>query len=302
MSHISSAPVSNAANNNLDQLASTAPSLPVVVEKLQRELGNIHSSPTSLEAIIKLDTALVVRLLKLSNSAFYGFPFKIATVPQALMMIGLSELRTLSLACALAKMFAGISSSLVDMESFWRHSVACGICAKEIAIRQQEPNPDQFFIAGLIHDFGRLILFKNLADKTLKALSMAAEKKISIIQAETLTFSFNHADLADRILKNWKFPESLTETVKSHHHPQTSSRYFKQQMIIHVADVIVDAMGVGSSGEGYITTSSSVNLDFFNNNKNTLLSVIEEVDVRTDEVVQAFIAPIETEHTPSATT
>lgn len=282
----------SASANKFDLLANSIPSLSGVVHEIKKILGDFNNSLGTIEQAVNKDPALSARVLKLANSSYYGFSSKVSTISQALMLLGLSELRSLLVGTSIVKAFKGIKSEFVNMESFWRHSVACGICARQLAIRQREINTEEFFIAGLMHDIGRLIMFCALPQKAEESYTMAHEKKISIIEAENMVCSFNHADFSAHILKEWKLPASLYEVVKAHHNPRSSETYSKQAILIHVSDIIVDAMNLGNSGEGLISSSSQASLDMFQNNESVLAAVMDEVDAMSEDVVGIFLSEI----------
>ena len=280
----------NALSSKLDKLASTVPSLPSIVQELKKAIDNPDSSVSSLEQIVNKDPAFAARILKVANSAYYGFSSKVGTISQALMMLGLSELRSLLVATSLAQVFKGITNEKINMESFWKHSVACAICSRNIAVKYREPNTEEFFLAGLIHDLGRLVMLCNLPEKTEEAQNMALEQRVPITKAEEKVLSFNHADLSSRILQEWKLPENLQEMVARHHNPLPSSAHFKSTLIVHVSDVIVETMEIGNSGEGVISASPEVNIELFQNNEAALPSVMDEVDSMTEDLARIFLS------------
>jgi HD-like signal output (HDOD) protein len=278
-----------APGDKLSQLASAVPSLPGVVSELKKALENPDVPFNTLEKIVDKDTSFATRLLKIANSSYYGLTSKVGTISQALTVLGLSELKTLLVSTSLAQVFKGLSNENVNMESFWKHSVACAVCSRSIAIRHREQNVEEYFLAGLIHDLGRLVMLQHLAQKTEQASNMAIEKRIPITQAEEETFSFNHADLSGRILKEWKLPGNLIEMVRLHHNPLPTSPYCRQIKIIHVSDYIVDTMKIGNSGEGIISLASNGSLKLFEDNKSSLYSIVDEVEYSTEEIARIFI-------------
>ncbi|MFZ5805961.1 MAG: HDOD domain-containing protein [Verrucomicrobiota bacterium] len=280
----------SAISSKLDQLASAIPSLPGVIHEVKKALSDFDNPLTTIEQVLNKDPAFAARVLKLANSAYHSFSFKISTISQALMMVGLSELRSLLMATSMIRVFKGIKNPGVNMTSFWRHSVACGICARQLAVKQRELNAEEYFMMGLMHDLGRLILFCSMPEKMEQACDMAKEKRISITDAELKVFSFNHADLSAQVLKEWKLPESLFEVVRMHHRPNPSSAHHRPALIIHIADIIVDSMALGDSGEGIIAPATDANLDVFQDAEATIAAVMDEVDAMLEELVRIFVS------------
>ena len=121
-------------------------------------MNDPRSATADFGAVVSDDPSLTARLLRLVNSAFYGFPSKIESVTQALSVVGTSQLNDLVLATSVLRVFKGVPKEFVDMDSFWQHSLACGVCVRVLAAQRRESN-----VAGLLHDLGRLILYQRLS-------------------------------------------------------------------------------------------------------------------------------------------
>lgn len=135
------------------------PSLPDVYYRVETVLEDPNFSLEQLSEAIQVDPSISTRLLKLANSAYYGFPSKIDTITRAATIIGTQEIRELILATAVISIFQGMPVGAVSMRSFWEHSIACGLAARAIADCRGEANVERFYVAGLLHDIGRLVLY-----------------------------------------------------------------------------------------------------------------------------------------------
>jgi HD-like signal output (HDOD) protein len=225
-------------------------SLPIIYTMINEAVNNPRSSTSDISSIISDDPGLTSRLLQLVNSAFYGYPTRIDTISRALFIVGTQQLRDLALGTSILNLFKGISKSLVDMESFWLHSIACGIAAKILATyRGAEANVERYFVAGIVHDIGRLIIFKKKPDRAHEALLLSKDKGELLHAAEAKVFGFNHSDVGHLLLKTWNLPLSLQEVVAFHHFPRRAVSYPVEAAIVHVADIIAHGMQFGSSGE-----------------------------------------------------
>lgn len=225
-------------------------SLPIVYTRINEAVNNPRSSTSEISSIISDDPGLASRLLKIVNSAFYGYPSRIDTISRALFIVGTQQLRDLALGTSIVHLFKGIPKTLVDMESFWRHSIACGIAAKIMAAYcRTQVNVERFFVAGLVHDIGRLILYKKKPEEAQKALILARDEGALLHRAEQDLFGFDHAAVGRLLIRMWKLPQSLEEVVACHHHPLGAAAYPLEAAMIHVADIIANGMQIGSSGE-----------------------------------------------------
>ena len=145
-------------------------SLPQIYFKINDVINDPESSFGDVAEIISNDVSLSVRLLKIVNSSFYNFPSEIDTISHAISIIGTSQLRDLALATMVMTAFEGVSEEFINMESFWKHSVGCGVAAWVIALNCSEANPERYYLTGILHDVGRLILFENHPEESRKIL------------------------------------------------------------------------------------------------------------------------------------
>ena len=234
---------------------------PHVYVKLKKTLEDPRSSFKEFSSIIGNDPALSARLLKIVNSAFYGLESEVETITHALSIIGTEQLTQLVLATSVTKQFSGIPENLVSMDLFWRHSIACGVTAKIIADWIGERNLENYYLAGMLHDIGSLIIFKKFPVEAEKVLTRCRDKKECLFDVEREIFGSSHAKVGGKLLEGWGLPMSLCEPVYFHHRPNKAKDYPLVTKIIHVADSIVDEMNLGSSGEAIANSVSPKILD-----------------------------------------
>ncbi|MBF0558066.1 MAG: HDOD domain-containing protein [Nitrospirae bacterium] len=231
-------------------------SLPSIFLRLNDAINDLRSSVTDIGNIISEDQGLTVRMLKLANSPLYGFPSRIETISKAVLIIGTKQIRDLTLATSIIRVFKGIPEDFITMETFWRHSIACGVIARIIAGYRREPNVETFFTAGILHDIGRLVMYTKIPAECSNILSQVAKNPQLLFKAERERLGFDHADVGGLLLKEWKLPQNLTEAVAYHHNPDKASQYPVEAAAIHIADILAHAMQLGSSGEKYVPSLS----------------------------------------------
>ena len=224
-------------------------SLPTIYVELQKALNDPDKTFQDLGDIISFDAALSARLLKIVNSPLYGFPSKIDTISHAISIIGRDQLTDLALATLVIYQFDGIPNKMFNMEKFWRHSVACGVAARSIADFRSEKNPERFYLAGILHDIGRLVLYKREPALARDAFYLSKERQENIYLSEQEVIGFDHAAVGGELLKAWKLPPRLVEAVGCHHQPQMAKEFPVDAAIIHTADYIVHILNVGSDAE-----------------------------------------------------
>jgi len=236
-------------------------SLPQIFIKVEETLNNPLASSTHLSQVVEEDPDLTARLLRLSNSAFYGFTAKVETVKHSITVLGTQQLRDLVLACSVMKVFKNMPPEQIDMESFWRHSIACAIAARSLASLRYESNVERYFVAGLLHDIGRLILFIQLPKVVSEVFNQARQDEMFLYKAEHELLGFDHATLGGMLLASWKLSPRMVESIKYHHHPRMAKSHPIDAALIHTADVIANAMQLGSSGERLVPLLNSKGWD-----------------------------------------
>ena len=218
-------------------------------ERLLQVIDHPLSSSSDVGRVISEDPGLTARLLRLVNSPIYGFPSRIDTVTQAISIVGMTQLRDLAIGTSFIRLFSNVPSHLVDMDSFWRHSIACGLAARLLAAHRREPNVERFFVAGLLHDIGRPIIFSKAPLEAASALLEASRSRELLFGIEAKVLGFHHGAVGAALLERWRLPNMLVEAAACHHAPRVASRFQEEVAIVHVADVIANALALGSSGE-----------------------------------------------------
>jgi HD-like signal output (HDOD) protein len=262
------------------------PSLPMIFTRIDEAVNNPRSSLADIGRIISEDSSLTARLLKIVNSALYSFPNKIETISRAVTVVGTQQLRDLALATSVTKLFRGIPPDLIDMEAFWRHSIACGVAARVLAALKREANIERFFVAGILHDIGRLVLCIKNPDWMRAALGRCHASGELLYAVENEELGFDHAAVGRVLLESWKLPASLVETVAYHHNPEAATRFPIEAANVHLADIIAHAMQLGSSGERLVPLLSSVAWGRTGVAVGQLTGAIEQVDRQYHEAVE----------------
>jgi HD-like signal output (HDOD) protein len=245
--------------NQLIQGVAGLVSLPEVCIRISEMVDSPYCSASDMGKVISKDAALTARLLRIVNSAFYRLPAKVETVSRAITIVGNRELRDLVLAATVAGIFERISSELIDIDSFWRHGIYCGTLSRLIASKCRVLHDERLFVAGLIHDIGRLIMAYKIPEQATAALRYASDKNVSIENAENEMIGFNHAEVGAELMKAWNLPDSHILATRFHHHPEQAENYILEASIINLANAITDLAESGDQQiDGLHKISSSV--------------------------------------------
>lgn len=227
-------------------------SLPDIYSRLEEEIVDPASTSDTVAELLHSDPDLCARMLRVANSAFYGFPTEIDTIERAVNVIGLRQIRELVLATSVVKVFDGIPPGMVDMSSFWEHSVAVGIMARALGRHARIATADSFYVPGLLHDIGRLVMYVKLPDLMHDLLNRRDSNGECMHILERQILDYTHAELGARLLESWKIPQSIWEPVATHHQPENGGKYVLAACAIHAADAWVNTNRAGSTGSCFI--------------------------------------------------
>ncbi len=272
----------------IDQVQSIA-SLPSVYNELVSKINHPNSSAADVAEVISSDPGLTVRLLRIVNSAFYSFPSKIETVSRAITIIGMRELTEMALATSVIQMFQGPLEGIVDMERFWRHSITCGAINRQMASNRREINCERFFVVGLLHDIGRLVMLSQAPEHVRRAYDLAKSRNIPLLLAETQAWGYSHADLGRMLLETWKLPPSQSEAVGNHHRPQDANRFTVEAQSLHVADFIANILAMGLAGVDHFPVVRPEAWDQLELTPDLVGIMADEARKQVDELISVFM-------------
>ncbi len=222
---------------------------PSLYLKLQKALKDPETTYEEFAAIISADTGFAFRLLKIANSSFYGCQEEIYSITHAVDILGTEAMADLALAALVIEKFKGIPKDLIQMEEFWKHCIACGLAARIIAKFFNETDQERYYLGGLFHDIGSLLLYQEVPEKSRMILAEAGREDKNLFVVENQYFGFDHAKLGGELLRKWQLPEMYAEAAEFHHDPGRAEKFPKMVSIVHLSDIIAHQMELGQSGE-----------------------------------------------------
>jgi len=239
----------------LNRFIQNMPPLPITVSKILEITKNPNVSAQELNNIISIDPVLTGRILKLINSAYYSLPNQITSIVRAIVMLGINTVKNLALSTSIVNTINKRENfNALDMDGFWRHSICVGVLAKTFAnkmgvtLKLQE----EYFVAGLLHDIGKIPLNSQMPEKYLSAMTISRQNKISLQEAENKVFGLNHTNIGLTVSQQWRLNPSLVETICHHHdYMQASEPLRKFVATIALANIITNKTGIGFSGNKF---------------------------------------------------
>ena len=224
------------------------PTLPNVITKIMEILENPKSTARDIDNVIKTDQTLTAKTLKMVNSAYYGFPRRITTVTDAVVILGFNTVRSLALSATVCKMFLGGSKDF-DREALWEHSIAVAFASRIIAKRVRYSDEEEAFVAGLLHDVAKIVEDQYFHEEFMKAVTKSKNELISLLECERQELGMDHSLIGRRVADKWNLPLKITKVIGYHHQPEFAGGEDQEiTSIVHVADVLVKIRKIGDSG------------------------------------------------------
>jgi len=226
--------------NKLDRIPDL-PTLPSIVTKVNNLLQDPDTSIKKLGDTIETDQAMVAKILRLVNSTFYGFISKIRNIPHAIIILGFNNVRNALVSVSIIKVFSEKNVfEGFEIKNFWRHSVAVAVTSKYLSEQSRLDSPDDCFVAGLLHDIGKLVLSLYFTEHFVLVWKSLKEDKQSFYEAEKKFLPVDHAQIGGHLAKKWQFPVSLIDSITYHHAIRKSVSNLNQLLIVHTANTIVN--------------------------------------------------------------
>jgi len=216
------------------------PSLPTVVLELLASMDQEDVNIDTLTSKIGQDQALTAKTLRLANSSFYGMAKQVSTIHEAIAILGFRTVRSLAATAALIGTFAGRTPTSFNVVPFWRHSIAAAVCARELATHL-DLNQEQAYIAGLLHDIGRLVLVTQFQPNYEATMAHRSQFDCGLLDAEQAVLGIDHAAVGLGLTRHWKFPDAVTQAIGAHH-ASTSLDLQPLSLVVMASDVIAHAL------------------------------------------------------------
>jgi putative nucleotidyltransferase with HDIG domain len=222
------------------------PTLPPIAAKLNKMVEDEDITANQLGNVIERDQVLTSKLLKMVNSSFYGFPQRISTVANAIVLLGINVIKTLIVTSSIFEM---MQSSDVGL---WEHSLGCATIASLIAKKKGLKNPEEVSTAALLHDLGKVVVRAELPSEYDALLALVEQKGISMREAEEELLGVSHSEIGGWLVHQWNLPDRLVLPITWHHRPEEAPDHRDVTAILHFSDILVRAVGFGFGGDMWV--------------------------------------------------
>jgi putative nucleotidyltransferase with HDIG domain len=228
---------------------SDLPSIPAATLAVMREAESPTGSAHSVARCLMQDQALTTRVLRLANSAFYGLSRQVVEIPEAVVVLGMRTIRNL---CLLASTYPWMNKPLAGYDlpagALWAHSFGVGVGAQLVAQRTGQQRADLAFTAGLLHNIGKVVINLWIDRKLAHLHALALEENLTFDEAERRVLGYDHAEVGAHLAEQWNLPKILVEAIRFHHAPNAADNRLVDS--VHVADLLVTSLGIGTGGDG----------------------------------------------------
>ncbi len=235
----------------IERFIQKMPSLSTTVRKVLEVCSRTDASPNELNRVISLDPVLTGQVLKLINSAYYSLINTITSLTRAITMLGMNTVKNMALSTAIIQSVAGSNKSkALPTSRFWVHSIGVGVSAKLLAIARGVPiqEREEFFIAGLLHDIGKV----PFGDEYIHVLSIAGEKQRPLVEVEREFLGIDHQDVGALIAAKWKLSPAMTSCIGYHHDIDLADGETHQLVaIVALANLYVNIHDIGFAGDSF---------------------------------------------------
>ncbi|HFQ80616.1 MAG TPA: HDOD domain-containing protein [Desulfobacterales bacterium] len=254
------------------------PTLPGIVTKLTKMADDPDTTTEQMGKVISKDHILAAKLLKLVNSAFYGFPQRISSLSSAIILLGFNVVKSLIIS---ASIFEVMEDQDVEL---WEHSLGCAVAAGVVARRLEISEPEEISTAGLIHDLGKVAVKMEFSKEYQAVNRLMAERGIAMREAEMEIMGINHAEVGGWLAKNWNLPIRLVEPISCHHTPEQAVNEPVSSAVVHFADILIRGMGYGHAGDNKVPMLNKKAWDLLNFGPADLDEIIDEVEEKLWDV------------------
>ena len=268
-------------------------SLPDAYYRVETLIADPYATVNEISAALGGDPAMASRVLGVVNSAFYGFPSRIDSIPMAITILGSRSLRDLMLGMAVSRAFRGINTDLVDVERFWEHSIYCGLMARALGRESGRRETERLFLAGLFHDLGKLVIYQVAPREAEAVLQHYGAQDKPLQEVERQHLGCDHAQVGRELLQRWNLPTLLQEAVGCHHEPDTAREYPESVALVHVANVLAGRVEPGErvhAGDQRDQAIHPATSDHMPADEQTLERLRLTVDLETVELYELLFA------------
>ncbi len=222
------------------------PSLPMIISEVSKLVENPSSSASQLSALISKDQALSTKILSVANSPLYGFPRRVSTIDFAIVILGFTHIKNITIAFSIIDRLSNFRNKYFDPNEFWIHSLMTATAARRLTIDLGYQFSGEAFTAGLLHDLGIPVICKYFPEDFIKINRLVNEDGLSCFEAEESVLGITHGEVGFKLVERWNLPLTLGEVINYHHKPSSAEENKILTSIVHLADHLTKVFNLGN--------------------------------------------------------
>lgn len=263
------------------------PTLPTVYTNLVEVTSREESTAEDVARVVMQDQSTTIKLLKLANSSVYGLSTKVDSITKAVVYIGFKEVKNIVMTVSVMDVLKGPKSDFGErLMSLWKHSIATGVIAKLYAERLGLKDSENYFIAGTLHDIGKLFFYKIFKQIYLAALQSNIEARLSVSEMEKRKFSADHAEVGYLLGQRWKLPDNILSSIRYHEEGLINGEFDREVAIVHLANFSAHILNMGESGNVIIERPNQVVLNTLGFKEGDITDLQDEIMNNYEEAIQ----------------
>jgi putative nucleotidyltransferase with HDIG domain len=270
-------------NQKLAAAVEKMPAFPRSVQRVLELTRDINCQPKELVAVIEKDPVMTMKILRILNSAYYSLPNKITSVNQSVAYLGLNTVKNLALSFAAVGILPKQNIAGFNIQQYLVHSLTTASLARTLCQKfgQADTDPADCYIAGLLHDFGKVVFAQFMPEEFKAALALAAEQNISLYAAEQQVIGIDHTVVGAMLTERWQFPGMLTETIRLHHSDSAPSSMLHG--CLFAANQISKKLGMGDAGNPVVEELPAGIAARFGGGLDTIIAGLDDLSKVEDE-------------------
>ena len=261
-------------------------SMPEVYVAIRQLLLNPETTIEDFVDVVETDSMLAVRIMRMAQSQYFGFPRACESLYQAISLIGLMQLHDLMLGTLCMRTFSAIPEEVLNLKAFWRYNVQCGIAARTIGQFSKADSHHIFFTLGLLHEVGHAAMFLKAPEASLQALDDSQNEYCTLAEAEQQHLGFDYGQVGSELMQLWHLPPVYREVALFHIEPEQAQKAFRPAVnVVHLAHRFCQDQCVGRHDEMF-ETSRRKHSTFERLPVNIDEIIVDEIETNTDAVLE----------------
>jgi putative nucleotidyltransferase with HDIG domain len=264
--------------DDIAQALAELPPMPASISEVIAACDDQDMTVGQLSQVILRDQSLTANILKLANSSFYGHARRVTTVTEAVVLLGFSAIKSLAISSHTARILnRALPGYGLAAGALWEHSIAVAFCARRLAVEVHLAPVEEAFVAGLLHDIGKIVLASHSPEAFEEIGAAARARMVPFHHVEAEVLGFDHAELGARVAALWSFPPELEEAIRFHHDPGNAVLKPMLSHVVHLADVACMILGVGLGTDGLAYGIDPVSLQVLGFDQERMMGLLDEI-------------------------